>query len=112
MNMIEKQIHEHFASLPEQTDGETSHPAEAPQEPLRDYVVPDLLMDTFAKVDTVTAGSPADEAGLKVNDQIRNFGYVNHSNHDNLKRVAECVQNNEGVRHTWCHLVAREIKFG
>jgi 26S proteasome non-ATPase regulatory subunit 9 len=58
-------------------------------------------MDPFAKVDTVAPGSPADEAGLKVNDHIRNFGYVNRSNHDNLKGVAECVQGNEGVRHTW-----------
>jgi len=34
---------------------------------------------------------------LKAGDEIRVFGYVNKSNHDNLKKVAECVQGNEGV---------------
>ena len=43
------------------------------------------------------AGSPADAAGLKAGDEIRVFGYANNTNHDELKRVAECVQGNEGV---------------
>lgn len=51
----------------------------------------------FAKVNSVVSGSPAESAGLKAGDLIRNFGYVNHTNHDGLKRVGECVQGNEGV---------------
>jgi 26S proteasome regulatory subunit N4 len=103
MNMIEKQIHEHFAGLPEQMEEEASEAAVPQQEPLRDFVVPDLS-DPFARVDSVQEGSPAHEAGLKVDDAIRSFGYVNRSNHDNLKKVAECVQGNEGVRQTY-HLL-------
>ncbi|KAG7133303.1 GTP-binding nuclear protein GSP1/Ran like [Verticillium longisporum] len=32
---------------------------------------------------------------LKIGDEIVNFGHVNHSNHDSLKKVGECVQANE-----------------
>lgn len=99
MNVIEKHIHEHFARLAANegaddtpmTNGASSqlnlplHPASQPLGP------------PFAKVNTVVAGSPAESAGLKTGDLIRNFGYVNNTNHDGLKRVAECVQGNEGV---------------
>ena len=40
--------------------------------------------------------SPAELAGLKPGDKIRKFGYVNRENNDALRRVAECVQGNEG----------------
>jgi 26S proteasome non-ATPase regulatory subunit 9 len=59
--------------------------------------LPETLEVPFAKVNSVVADSPADTAGLKAGDEIRNFGYVNKSNHDGLKKVAECVQGNEGV---------------
>lgn len=98
MEAIEKQIHEHFASLPEEVSERTEQQTPTPQEPLRDYVAPPGLTAPFAKVNTVVDGSPASLAGLKPGDQIRNFGYVNSSNHDDLKKVAECVQGNEGVR--------------
>ncbi|KAL5611815.1 hypothetical protein BROUX41_000610 [Berkeleyomyces rouxiae] len=91
MTTIEKRIHEHFASL-NKDDGDMA--AEPETTPLRDYV-PEELMTPFAKINTVASGSPAFEAGLKPNDLIRNFGYVNATNHNGLKRVAECVQGNE-----------------
>lgn len=98
MSVIEKHIHEHFARLAE-SGGNTEEPATnggssngRTQQP-----VPQELSPAFAKVNSVVAGSPADSAGLKVGDEIRNFGYVNLGNHDGLKRVAECVQGNEGV---------------
>ena len=59
--------------------------------------VPEALAEPFAKVNAVVANSPAEAAGLKAGDEIRNFGYVNRQNHDELKKVAECVQGNEGV---------------
>lgn len=98
MDAIEKQIHEHFANLPEEVTAPAEQQTSTPQEPLRDYVAPPVLMAPFARVNTVVDESPASLAGLKPGDQIRNFGYVNGSNHDDLKKVAECVQGNEGVR--------------
>ena len=98
MDSIEKRIHEHFASLPDEVAAPTEPQVPTPQESLRDYVPPPVLMAPFAKVNSVVDGSPASLAGLKSGDQIRNFGYVNQSNHDDLKKVAECVQGNENVR--------------
>jgi 26S proteasome non-ATPase regulatory subunit 9 len=115
MEVIEKAVHAHFAvhqadaesgndstaQLPPNTNG-TSH------EPARDGPgYSRILEPPFAKVNSVLDGSPAAQAGLKAQDLIRNFGYVNRANHDNLKKVAECVQGNEGVSHLLrhrCHL--------
>lgn len=120
MSKVEKHLHEHFASLAEQNGTEDDGPnttEAAPtsqQDPasLRDYV-PEALDDPFAKVNTVAPSSPAATAGLQPGDLIRNFGWVNKSNHDDLKKVAECVQGNEGVGflqiipnplHTWAYM--------
>jgi len=98
MNDIEKTIHEHFASLaqqvPEAADG--SSPQSSESRPLATRPAP-TLDAAFAKVNSVVPGSPAELAGLKVGDEIRNFGYVNRSNNESLRRVADCVQGNEGV---------------
>lgn len=92
MNVIEKAIHEHFANnipLPPPVSSSTITSAHALRQ------VP--LDAPFARVNSVVPGSPAETAGMKTGDHIRNFGYVNHSNNDGLKRVADCVQGNEGV---------------
>jgi 26S proteasome non-ATPase regulatory subunit 9 len=101
MNVIEKHIHEHFARLAERgttdepiADGSLSN-SEIPSSSRTP--VPQPPGSVFAKVNSVIEGSPADSAGLKAGDEIRNFGYVNSTNHDGLKRVGECVQGNEGV---------------
>lgn len=102
MARIEKHIHEHFASLAEgATDAEVPAAAAATtasssaELALRDYV-PERLGDPFAKINTVAPGSPAASAGLQPGDLIRNFGYVDAANHDQLKKVAECVQASAG----------------
>ncbi|KAK1752401.1 ras family-domain-containing protein [Echria macrotheca] len=93
MAVIEKHLHEHFASL---DDGDERVAAvSADTSTLRDSV-PETLDRPFAKVNSVVDNSPALTAGLKPGDLIRSFGYVNVDNHDNLRRVAECVQANEG----------------
>lgn len=97
---IEKHLHEHFASLDQDNEGDST-PDQAGVNGVA--MLPDsevfYLDEPFAKVNTVAANSPADRAGLKQGDMIRSFGYVNKTNHDNLSKVAECVQGNEGV---WC----------
>jgi 26S proteasome regulatory subunit N4 len=98
MAIIEKAIHEHFAYQARLSPAPAASGGEGPVEnrPLVSRPVAPLDIP-FAKVNSVILGSPADDAGLKAGDEIRNFGYVNQSNHDGLKRVAECVQGNEGV---------------
>jgi 26S proteasome regulatory subunit N4 len=95
MSVIEKHLHEHFANL-EDGDEPVAMPAGGGVSGLTDSV-PETLDPAFAKVNAVTPNSPAETAGLKPGDLIRNFGYVNHGNHNNLARVSECVMGNEGV---------------
>jgi hypothetical protein len=100
MNVIEKHIHEHFArqaelaATEEPTNGSTPMDVDIASSSSHDQQVSG---PPFAKVNSVVDGSPADSAGLKAGDEIRNFGYVSHTNYDGLKRVGECVQGNEGV---------------
>jgi 26S proteasome non-ATPase regulatory subunit 9 len=101
MNVIEKHIHEHFAR---QAENSTNDEMMIEDGPLTSVVPSSLtpasslfLGPVFAKVNSVVPGSPAESAGLQAGDEIRNFGYVNNTNHDGLKRVGECVQGNEGV---------------
>lgn len=98
MNVIEKVIHDHFANQAQLNSEPAANVGERPAEvlPLTSRPVAPLE-NPFAIVNSVIEGSPADTAGLKLGDEIRNFGYVNWSNSDGLKRVAECVQGNEGV---------------
>ncbi|KAM0345255.1 hypothetical protein ACHAPU_006654 [Fusarium lateritium] len=93
MTRIEKFLHEHFASL---DDNDASVPGADSLQPALPDSLATPLDPPFAKVNTVAVGSPAESAGLKAGDEIRNFGYVNRANHDNLRKVAECVQGNEG----------------
>lgn len=95
MAIIEKHLHEHFASI-EDDEESVAAAAVADVSTLRDSV-PETLDQPFAKVNSVVDNSPAAMAGLKAGDLIRNFGYVNYENYDNLRKVAECVQGNEGV---------------
>lgn len=97
MNVIEKHIHEHFAKLAESGGGEDPViNGTAPTPETTSIQAPQVSGPPFAKVNSVVSGSPAESAGLKAGDLIRNFGYVNIGNHDNLRRVGECVQGNEG----------------
>ncbi|KAM3508687.1 hypothetical protein MY10362_001051 [Beauveria mimosiformis] len=95
MATAEKFLHEHFANAAESAESSTPAAAAATSEILPDSDTRSLE-PPFAKIDSVSSGSPAELAGLKVGDEIRNFGYVSRANHDGLKKVAECVQGNEG----------------
>lgn len=100
MAKIETHIHAHFASLMENNQASSTNNPDpdidsTPDLALRDFV-PAPLDPPFAKVNTIAPNSPAASAGLQQGDLIRNFGWVNSTNHDGLRKVAECVQGNEG----------------
>ncbi|XP_059194016.1 26S proteasome non-ATPase regulatory subunit 9 [Centropristis striata] len=54
------------------------------------------LPPPFARVDAVSQGSPACGAGLKVGDEVIEFGSVNTGNFQNLQNIASVVQHSEG----------------
>ncbi|TMS03528.1 26S proteasome non-ATPase regulatory subunit 9 [Larimichthys crocea] len=54
------------------------------------------LPPPFARVDAVTQGSPACGAGLRVGDEVIEFGSVNTANFQNLQNIASVVQHSEG----------------
>ncbi|RKF76018.1 26S proteasome non-ATPase regulatory subunit 9 [Golovinomyces cichoracearum] len=98
MSVIEERIHEHFAQLT--AEGTTEDLRQIKEQPATN--IPSKILDPtsslsppFAKVNGVVEGSPAASAGLQVGDVIRNFSYVNFTNHDGLRRLSECVAGNE-----------------
>ena len=94
MSRIEKGLHEHHARLAEQAQNDS---AAASQAQAGQSAPPAALEAPFAKVNSVVAGSPADDAGLRAGDTITKFGWVDWTNHERLGRVAEAVSQNEGV---------------
>ncbi|KAL8797082.1 MAG: hypothetical protein Q9182_007263 [Xanthomendoza sp. 2 TL-2023] len=92
MSKIEDGLHAHHAqarSIPTIQSNISS--SQLPTSPASSLEAP------FAKVNSVVAGSPADDAGLKAGDTIRRFGDVDWVNHEKLSKVAETVQRSEGV---------------
>ncbi|XP_070759799.1 26S proteasome non-ATPase regulatory subunit 9 isoform X1 [Enoplosus armatus] len=67
--------------------------AEAEEEAMDQQVT---LPPPFARVDAVTQGSPACGAGLRVGDEVIEFGSVNTENFQNLQNIASVVQHSEG----------------
>ena len=104
MNVIEKAVHKHFEflqknPLPESsgfTRQSTTNGTNGTYAAAALAEASQVLEAPFAKVNSVVEGSPAAQAGLKPQDLIRRFGYVDRRNHEGLKKVAECVQGNEG----------------
>ncbi|KAL2002803.1 hypothetical protein VTN02DRAFT_5905 [Thermoascus thermophilus] len=101
MKWVEQRLHEHFANLQQaqNTPADTTTTSATPQpEATGVAATPEArtVETPFAKVNSVVAGSPADQAGLKAGDTIRSFGGVNWMNHERLSKVAEVVQQNEG----------------
>ena len=100
MSRIEKGLHQHHASLQDSRESKETQLPSMQQNAAPEHIqtsgraTPD---PPFAKVNSVALSSPAQEAGLKVGDKIRNFGAVNWRNHENLRKVAEVVQRSEGV---------------
>ena len=99
MSQIEAGLHAHHASAAQLTPTSTSTSVSQTSDPSRNTSAA-VLEHTgvpFAKVNSVVTGSPADEAGLKAGDEIRQFGDIGWMNHEKLAKVAETVQRNQGV---------------
>ncbi|KAF7669891.1 hypothetical protein LDENG_00100610 [Lucifuga dentata] len=67
--------------------------AEAQAETMEQQVT---MPSPFVRVDEVTQGSPACTAGLRVGDEVIEFGSVNTGNFQNLQNIASMVQHSEG----------------
>ncbi|XP_062943016.1 26S proteasome non-ATPase regulatory subunit 9 isoform X1 [Cynocephalus volans] len=53
-------------------------------------------LQAFAKVNSISPGSPASIAGLQVDDEIVEFGSVNTHNFQSLQNIGGVVQHSEG----------------
>ncbi|XP_053328746.1 26S proteasome non-ATPase regulatory subunit 9 [Spea bombifrons] len=91
---IMKQIEEALYSLHAHEKEKRSKDEAEAQAEARHHQQP--LPEAFAKVDTVTPGSPASISGLQVGDEIVTFGSVNANNFQTLQNIASVVQHSEG----------------
>jgi 26S proteasome non-ATPase regulatory subunit 9 len=107
MKYLEKGLHAHFEALQQAQSAPTlggtvsasTAPPHIPHQTVTTSTSQAGMVETpFARVNSVSSGSPADQAGLKAGDVIRSFGGVNWVNHERLTKIGEVVQQNEGVR--------------
>ncbi|KAK0138137.1 26S proteasome non-ATPase regulatory subunit 9 [Merluccius polli] len=56
----------------------------------------------FARVEGISQGSPACRAGMRVGDEVVEFGSVNTGNFRNLQNIASVVQHSEGGNQLTC----------
>ncbi|KAL1957239.1 hypothetical protein VTO42DRAFT_6145 [Malbranchea cinnamomea] len=99
MAKVEEGIHARFASLQEaeRARADATRQSPVPAEIMEAEPPSSGLVEApFARVNSVAPGSPAAQAGLKTGDKVRNFGGINWMNHENLTKIAQVVQQNEG----------------
>lgn len=95
MSRLEDAVHEQFAA---RKAAEDSSPSQATDlRPSGSSTAAPVVEPPFAKVNSVVANSPAEEAGLKTGDLVIRFGTASWANHERLTKVAEVVQQNENV---------------
>ncbi|XP_031712511.1 26S proteasome non-ATPase regulatory subunit 9 [Anarrhichthys ocellatus] len=94
MEEIEEALHRlHAREKAKREQDGAGHQEEATEEAMEQQVT---LPPPFARVDAVTQGSPACGAGVRVGDEVIEFGSVNTENFQNLQNIASVVQHSEG----------------
>jgi C-terminal processing protease CtpA/Prc len=80
---------------------------------IRQSPVAEKVFQAFAKVTEVTPMSPADVAGLKVGDEIIEYGDVNYLNHDELRELGRHTVSRVGkqIRVYFRRMGCIEIEF-
>lgn len=96
MERIETGLHEHHANLQSSHSFKQAEAASAAESATPIQSSTTAPERPFAKVQSIEPGSPANEAGLKVGDQLRRFGGAIWSNHERLRKLSEVVQQNLG----------------
>ena len=103
MSKIEAGLHAHHASVQSTQHLPAQNSSQGQDVAMSSNRTDSELVETpFAKVNSMVAGSPAEDAGLRVGDRIRKFGEVSWINHEKLSKIAETVQRSEGVRIIFC----------
>lgn len=71
-------------------------PDTTPDEPTRNLFVASSVHTTPILIVTmVSPNSPADQAGIRSDDEILEFGSINHDNFKELKQVSELVMHRQ-----------------
>ncbi|XP_046854106.1 26S proteasome non-ATPase regulatory subunit 9-like isoform X2 [Xenia sp. Carnegie-2017] len=89
MKLIEDGIHDVHTAARNKRDSENSSQQTSSEQ------IQDLQM-AFLQVNELSPLSPAENAGLRVGDEIIRFGSLNIENFDNMQSVANVVQHSMG----------------
>uniref|UniRef100_A0A8C5XAY5 26S proteasome non-ATPase regulatory subunit 9 n=1 Tax=Microcebus murinus TaxID=30608 RepID=A0A8C5XAY5_MICMU len=96
MKQVEEALHQLHARDKQK---QAQDMAEAQKEAMRHKQGHSMSFSTpqgFAKVKSISPGSPASTAGLQVDDEIVEFGSVNSQNFHTLHNISTVVQHSEG----------------
>lgn len=97
MKQVEEALHQLHARDKEKQARDQAEARQEAQEALSSAQSPrDWPPRAFARVGSISAGSPASNAGLQVGDEIVEFGSVNANNFQSLQNIGSVVQHSEG----------------
>lgn len=94
MKEISEGLEQHFSELKVEDKSKEGDTKPATKTPETTRAPPAELVnkESFAVIDSIIEGSPADECGLCVRDEVVEFGSVNAKNFQNLTQLAEIAQ--------------------
>ncbi|XP_075390173.1 26S proteasome non-ATPase regulatory subunit 9 [Tenrec ecaudatus] len=96
MKQVEEALHQLHARDKEKQARDLAEAQNEAQSQSPDLSESPCPTQAFAKVNSISPGSPASLAGLQLEDAIVEFGSVNARNFQSLQNVANVVQHSEG----------------